>query len=65
MYNGDAADSNISSIDTLTITKGLIPTGSNTSELDYADLGGNGWKYYCQSQLFPANQKHLLLVLTK
>jgi len=45
MYNGDASDNNISSIDTLTVTKGLIPDGSNKSELDYADLGSNGWKY--------------------
>jgi hypothetical protein len=45
MYNGDASDNNVSSIDTFTITKGLIPVSSGRSELDYADLGSNGWKY--------------------
>jgi hypothetical protein len=45
IYNGDAADSSINSTDTLTLTKSLIPVDSNFSQLDYADLGSNGWKY--------------------
>lgn len=45
MYNGDAADSSVNSIDTFNITKSLVPVDSTQSELDYADLGSNGWKY--------------------
>ncbi len=45
MYNGDAADSNINSIDTFSLTKSVLPIDSNLSQLDYADLGSNGWKY--------------------
>lgn len=46
MYNGDAADSSVSSIDSFELTKSLVPIDSNLSQLDYADLGSNGWKYY-------------------
>ncbi len=45
MYDGDAADSIINSIDTFSLTKNLIPVNSSSSQLDYADLGSNGWKY--------------------
>ena len=45
LYNGDAADSSVNSIDTFTLTKSLMPIDSNLSQLDYADLGSNGWKY--------------------
>lgn len=45
MYNGDAADSSVDAIDTLTITKDLIPVNSTSSQFDYADLGSNGWQY--------------------
>ena len=45
MYNGDAADSSVNSIDSFVLTKNLIPIDSNLSQLDYADLGSNGWKY--------------------
>lgn len=45
MYNGDAADSSVNSIDSFALTKSLIPVDSTASEIDYADLGGNGWKY--------------------
>ena len=45
MYNGDATDSTLSSIDSFTIVKSLIPQPDNSSQLDYADLGANGWKY--------------------
>ena len=45
MYNGDAADSSVNSIDSFSLTKSLIPVDSTASEIDYADLGGNGWKY--------------------
>jgi hypothetical protein len=44
MYNGDAGDSSVNASDSFSLTKNLIPNGTN-SELDYADLGGNGWKY--------------------
>ena len=46
MYNGDAADSSVTSIDTFTLTKSLMSIDSDLSQLDYADLGSNGWKYY-------------------
>lgn len=46
MYNGNAADSIINSIDTFSLTKNLVPADSTRSLLDYADLGSNGWKYY-------------------
>lgn len=46
MYNGDAADSNINSIDSFYLTKNLVPVDSLKSLLDYADLGSNGWQYY-------------------
>lgn len=45
IYTGDAIDSNLTSIDTFTMIKNLIPISDTTSELDYADLGPNGWKY--------------------
>jgi Domain of unknown function (DUF1735) len=45
MYVGDSADNNISSTDTFTLSKNLIPLGADSSQLDYADLGGNGWEY--------------------
>jgi hypothetical protein len=45
MYNGDAADSSINSVDSFALTKSLIPSNSITSQIDYADLGSNGWKY--------------------
>lgn len=44
MYNGDAANNDISGVDTFTIVKALVPAAT-TSLLDYADLGVNGWKY--------------------
>ena len=44
MYNGDAADSSVDATDSFALVKNLIPNGTS-SELDYADLGGNGWKY--------------------
>ena len=44
-YNGDAADSSVNSTDSFTIAKSLVPVDSSKSELDYADLGSNGWKY--------------------
>ena len=45
MYIGDAADNNIESTDSFSINKSLIPVSIINSELDYADLGANGWKY--------------------
>jgi Domain of unknown function (DUF1735) len=45
MYIGDSADNNINSTDTFTLFKNLIPLGADSSQLDYADLGGNGWEY--------------------
>ncbi len=40
-----AGDTLITSIDTFSIAKSLIPQTASTSLLDYADLGSNGWKY--------------------
>ncbi|MBS1747775.1 MAG: DUF1735 domain-containing protein [Bacteroidetes bacterium] len=45
IYVGDSATGTLNSIDTSTIIKSLIPTTGGVSELDYADLGPNGWKY--------------------
>ena len=45
LYNGDAVDGNINSTDTFTLVKNLVPEDDNKSQLDYADLGVNGWKY--------------------
>ena len=64
MYNGDAADSNVNSIDTFTLTKNLIPVNSTLSQLDYADLGSNGWKYNLSFFTdIPGGPADLLLVL--
>jgi hypothetical protein len=45
MYTGDTATGTLNSIDTSTVIKSLTPTTGGVSELDYADLGPNGWKY--------------------
>ncbi|MBV9963849.1 MAG: DUF1735 domain-containing protein [Parafilimonas sp.] len=45
LYNGDAADSNINTKSPFTLNKSLTPSLNNTSLLDYADLGPNGWQY--------------------
>jgi len=45
LYNGDAANDDIQSIDSFSIVKTLVPESPITSSLDYADLGANGWKY--------------------
>jgi len=45
MYNGDSSDNNISSTDSFTINKNLVPLSADSSEIDYANLGVNGWKY--------------------
>ena len=45
MYIGDAADNNIESTDSFSLNKSLIPISAIHSELDYADLGPNGWRY--------------------
>ena len=45
LYTGDTITGSLNSTDTSTIVKNLIPISSTTSELDYADLGANGWKY--------------------
>ena len=44
-YNGDSSGNDVSSTDTLSISKSLVPDNSTVSEIDYADLGSNGWKY--------------------
>ena len=41
MYVADS----INSIDSFILDKNLVPVNSNLSQLDYADLGSNGWKY--------------------
>jgi hypothetical protein len=45
LYIGDTADNRVSETDTFSFTKKLIPLTSYSSQLDYADLGSNGWKY--------------------
>lgn len=44
-YNGDAAGGDISDTSTTNLTKSLVPVSSTQSQLDYAELGSNGWKY--------------------
>lgn len=44
-YNGDAADSSINDTASFTITKTMNPISATKSQLDYAELGSNGWKY--------------------
>ena len=47
LYTGDAASNVISEKDTFAITKNIIPSPyPNVSQVDYADLGSNGWQYY-------------------
>ena len=45
LYNGDAADSSVDTTISFSLTKSLVPVDVATSEIDYADLGANGWKY--------------------
>ncbi len=45
MYSGDASNGNISSINTFSLVKNVIPQNNNLAQLDYADLGPNGWMY--------------------
>ena len=45
LYNGDAADSSVDTTISFSLIKSLVPVDVATSEIDYADLGANGWKY--------------------
>ena len=45
MYIGDSANNHISSTDSFTLSKNLIPLDAHSSQLDYANLGANGWEY--------------------
>ncbi|HEX5152037.1 MAG TPA: DUF1735 domain-containing protein [Parafilimonas sp.] len=45
LYNGNASDSSVDTTINFSLVKSLIPAGIATSEIDYADLGANGWKY--------------------
>ena len=45
LYNGDAANNNVSDTATFSLTKSMTPTSVTESLLDYAELGPNGWKY--------------------
>ena len=46
LYNGDAAGDSVSERDTFSLVKSIVPLlNADTSELDYADLGSNGWQY--------------------
>ena len=45
LYVGNASDNVISETDTFKIAKSVIPVTADTAQLDYADLGANGWKY--------------------
>jgi hypothetical protein len=44
-YDGDAAGGTISDTATTKLIKNLAPVSSTQSQLDYAELGSNGWKY--------------------
>ena len=45
LYNGDAAGGSVDTSISFSLVKSLIPITVSTSEIDYADLGANGWKY--------------------
>jgi hypothetical protein len=45
VYIGSASDNNIKETDTFTLSKNLMPLTPQSSALDYADLGPNGWQY--------------------
>ncbi len=45
LYVGNASDNVVSETDTFKIAKSVIPVTADTAQLDYADLGANGWKY--------------------
>lgn len=45
LYNGDASGGSVDTTINFSIVKSLIPAGVATAEIDYADLGPNGWKY--------------------
>ncbi len=46
LYTGDAADSVVNERDTFSLIKNIVPELKiDTSKLDYADLGSNGWQY--------------------
>ena len=46
LYNGDAAADSVSERDTFSLIKNIIALNNTTNaQLDYADLGSNGWKY--------------------
>ncbi len=44
-YDGDAAGGTISDTATTKLIKNLAPVSSTQSQLNYAELGSNGWKY--------------------
>lgn len=47
MYTGDSSAGIINAIDSFSIIKSIVPSAdASISQLDYADLGSNGWKYY-------------------
>jgi hypothetical protein len=45
LYSGDAADSSVDTTISFSLVKSLIPISPTSSQIDYADLGTNGWKY--------------------
>lgn len=45
LYHGDAGNGDTASTESFTINKNLLPINADTSQLDYANLGVNGWKY--------------------
>ncbi len=45
MYNGDAGNNDVNDTASFAITKNMVPLTVAESQLDYAELGPNGWKY--------------------
>jgi hypothetical protein len=45
LYTGDSSANDTSSMETFTLNKDLVPLSADSSQMDYANLGVNGWKY--------------------
>lgn len=45
LFNGEAASNDTNSVESFALNKSLVPTSADTSLLDYANIGVNGWKY--------------------
>ncbi len=46
LYSGDAVNNIVNETDSFSLIKSIVPSNSTAlSQLDYADLGSNGWQY--------------------